>query len=250
MSQLFDRDDVFDDDYLYFYEKALDVAKSNKEAALIKKLLDLPVHSTILDAPCGTGRMANRLAMYGYKVSGVDFNKTYLKEAKVEAEENQLDVKYYHSDIRSFVSETKFDSIINWHNSFGYFDDTDNKRLLLSYYNLLKPGGKILIEQVNRDKILKLLLPGGALWTDAVVKEENMIIDRIRYSVETGRMDVVRVSLKDGKFKKKPYSFRLLTFPEIKSWLTSVGFSKIKAFDENGEDYTLDSKRMIITAEK
>jgi SAM-dependent methyltransferase len=250
MSQLFNKNEVFDEDYLYFYETALDSNKNDREASLIKSLLDLPLNSSILDAPCGTGRISNRLAKYGYNVSGVDFNKDYLKEAKIEAEENNLKVRYYNADIRSFTGMNDYDCVLNWHNSFGYFDDTDNRRLLLTFYNSLKPGGKILIEQVNRDKILKLLLPGGALWTDAVLRDGNMVIDRIRYSVDTGRMDVIRVSTKNGKLQQKPYSFRVLTLPEMKNWLTAVGFSNISAYGENGKPYTLESKRMIVIAEK
>jgi hypothetical protein len=103
---------------------------------------------------------------------------------------------------------------------------------------------------LNRDRILKLLLPGGALWTDAVFRDNNMMIDRVRYTVETGRMDVVRISLKDGKLIDKLYSFRIFTFPELKDWLLSVGFRNIQVFGEDGEPFNLDSKRMIVIAEK
>lgn len=248
MAQLFDVQDVFDLDYQYFYETVLTPEVTLKEVDVINRLLDLNANMKVLDIPCGPGRISKQLATFGCEVTGIDASKKYIDVAKIDAKSFNLPVNYICEDMRNILFSNEYDAIINWHNSIGYFDDYENRKLLISLKQALKPGGKLLIEQVNRDKILRHLLPGGALWTDAIVREDNMMIDRIRYNTETGRMDVVRVVHKDGESRKVFYSFRLFTFPEIKSWLLNAGFSHVEVFSEKGGAFTLDSKRMLIVA--
>ncbi|WP_394542840.1 class I SAM-dependent methyltransferase (plasmid) [Priestia aryabhattai] len=250
MAQLFNTDEVFNVDYEYFYETALTPEITSKEVTIIKDLLDLETNMKILDLPCGYGRIANQLAYLGCDIVGIDTNEEYLKKARLDAQSYNLSTQYLLEDMRNIMYSNEFDAVINWHNSFGYFEDDENRRLLFSVYQALKPGGKLLLEQVNRDKILRHLLPGGALWTDALLKDDNMMIDRIRYSIESGRMNVIRVITKNGKIKKVPYSFRIFTFTEIKQWLLSTGFSAVEVYGENGQKFTLDSKRMIVVAYK
>ena len=68
----FDMAGTFGDDYLYFYEESIDDAHSDADTAEILGLLDLPAGARILDAPCGHGRIARRLAAAGMEVTGVD----------------------------------------------------------------------------------------------------------------------------------------------------------------------------------
>lgn len=53
------------------------------EAALVARLVEPPAR--VLDAGCGTGRVAIRLAELGYAVVGVDLDATMLREARDEA---------------------------------------------------------------------------------------------------------------------------------------------------------------------
>src|SRR4051794_31813147 len=55
------------------------------EAAFVSGLVDPP--AKVLDAGCGTGRVAIRLAGLGYAVVGVDLDAAMLNEAREEAPE-------------------------------------------------------------------------------------------------------------------------------------------------------------------
>jgi len=55
------------------------------EAALVARLVEPPAR--VLDAGCGTGRVAIRLAELGYAVVGVDLDASMLREARDEAPE-------------------------------------------------------------------------------------------------------------------------------------------------------------------
>ena len=80
----FDLEGTFGDDYLYFYEESIDDAHSDTDTAEILGLLDLPPGSSILDAPCGHGRITRRLAAAGMQVTGVDVTPDYLERARAE----------------------------------------------------------------------------------------------------------------------------------------------------------------------
>jgi hypothetical protein len=51
--------------------------------------------------------------------------------------------------------EGQFDGIINWGGSFGYFSEAENARLVEAYVRALRPGGRLLIEQPDREYILR-----------------------------------------------------------------------------------------------
>jgi SAM-dependent methyltransferase len=58
-------------------------------------------------------------------------------------------------DLRHLDMEGQFDGIINWGGSFGYFSDAENARLVEAYVRALRPGGRLLIEQPDREYILR-----------------------------------------------------------------------------------------------
>jgi cyclopropane fatty-acyl-phospholipid synthase-like methyltransferase len=64
LSVPFDFDEVFDADYLFFYEPLFaDVTEADVHA--IWRLLKLEPDMAVLDLACGRGRIANRLAERG-----------------------------------------------------------------------------------------------------------------------------------------------------------------------------------------
>jgi SAM-dependent methyltransferase len=72
--------------------------------------------------------------------------------------------------------DQRFDRVVSWFTSFGYFDDTDNRRVLREAHRVLRPAGSLLIENNN----LVELLPR---WQPAFVTERDgpFAIDRSRF---------------------------------------------------------------------
>ena len=60
---------------------------ADDEAAAIAALLDLPPGARVLDAPCGGGRIAVRLAERSLDVTGVDISAPELEFARSVAAE-------------------------------------------------------------------------------------------------------------------------------------------------------------------
>lgn len=235
--------EVFGEDYLYFYEDLLDDELSSAQAELIWATLRLSDGDEVLDVPCGHGRIANRLAERGARVTGVDADVFFLARAREDAAERGVGVDYIHADMRELPWNERFDAVVNWFTSFGYFDDAGNRAWLESVRRTLKPGGRLAIDVHSRDVFMR---NRGA--ADVFEREGDLVVDRHRFDVESGREETERWIVRDGKVRKTEYSVRFYTFTELRSLLLDAGFSSVEGFGHDGQPLTLDSRRMIVVA--
>jgi len=146
----FDTEDVFDADYLYFFAEALE-ERALADAELIWRLLDIEPGMEVLDLACGHGRIANRLAGLGARVTGLDPTAVFLERARSDAAALGVEVEYVEGDMRELPWEESFDRVVSWFTSFGYFDDETNRAVLGGIHAALRPGGALLIECNNPD---------------------------------------------------------------------------------------------------
>ena len=77
------------------------------EAALCESLV--PVGSTVLDAGCGTGRVAIRLASRGYAVVGVDIDASMLEVARAAAPE----LRWVQADLSRLDLGQRFSLVVS-----------------------------------------------------------------------------------------------------------------------------------------
>jgi len=135
-----EREQAFDDDYLYFYAQLLTDERSEQEVDLIWRLLELEAGLEVLDLACGHGRIANRLAERGAQVTGLDATPGFLELAREDAAARGVEVDYVEADMRDPPWEGRFDRMLSWFTSFGYFDDEGNRAVLAAAFRTLKPG--------------------------------------------------------------------------------------------------------------
>jgi ubiquinone/menaquinone biosynthesis C-methylase UbiE len=234
--------EVFDDNYLYFSDVYLTPERTEKETQLIVKLFDLAPGMSVLDLGCGHGRIANRLAERGMRVTAVDANEKVLRRARRDAERMKVDVEYIAADIRALSFVNRFDCVLSWYTSFGLFDDDSNRQVLHEAHRALKPGGQLLIEHINRDLSLKNM-------QKTVVEErdgEDFMIDFITFDVMTSRSIRTRKFSRDGRVKTLRYFIRLFTITELADWMGQAGFSNVRGYGKEGEPFSLTSERMIV----
>lgn len=233
---------LFDEDYLYFYGDILS-ARQAGEIDVIWRLLGLQPGMEVLDLACGHGRIANELAARGCAVTGLDATALFIEMARKDAAERGLTVTYVHGDMRTLPWTRRFDRVVNWFTAFGYFDDDGNREVLAQVARALRPGGVFALEMNNRDFVLRRSQPSSVHERDG-----NLLIDRHRYEVPTGRMLTERLIVRDGHVRRVPFFVRYFTYTELRDWLVAAGFAAVDGYDDSGNELTLDSRRMIVVA--
>jgi len=222
MDPEFDTQDVFDVDYLYFYEPLLGDVPSDAATDRICSLGPIGDGDRVLDLACGHGRIANRLAERGATVTGLDVAPSFLGLARTDAAVRGV-----------------------WFTSFGYFDDGENRRILAGIHRSLAPGGRLLLE----------LNHGPALWAGFLPevtsrRGEDVMTDRHHYDALTGRVHTERTVVRNGKARSFRFSNRIFAVPELRDWLLTAGFRHVDAYGPDGMPLEHEARRMIVRASR
>jgi SAM-dependent methyltransferase len=242
----FDMEATFSDDYPYFYAESIDDAHSDADVAEILGLLDLPPGSRILDAPCGHGRIARRLAEAGMRVTGIDLTPAYVERARSDPLPAHGIVDYMVGDLRSLPVEGPYDAVVCWLNSFGYYDDSDCHRVLEEFHRVLGRGGKVAIDTMHHDGGVRHFTPSP----DAVVVQrgDDTMVEISTFDPVRGRMAIERTVHRDGAVRRASYFVRLPTPPEWVVWLEAAGFHDVTFRAGGGGPLELDSWELVVVA--
>ncbi|MCS1351783.1 class I SAM-dependent methyltransferase [Mechercharimyces sp. CAU 1602] len=165
----------FGEDYLLVYRHR-DQVHASKEIDAICTWMELGGGETVLDLCCGTGRHSIELAHKGLHVTGMDLSTTLLRHGRrCNQHEN---VHYVQGDMRKVpFADHSFDAVMNLFTSFGYFiEDHENSKVLTEIKRVLKPGGKFVIDFLNRYSVEKHLIPESRRQEeDTLIVEERKI---------------------------------------------------------------------------
>lgn len=221
---------------------AMPAERTEREVALIQTALDVPSGARVLDLCCGPGRHTLALARLGFKMSGLDLSEHYIKLARKQAQREKLEVAFQVGDMRKIPFRTKFDAIINIFTSFGYFDDDEeNFSVLEGVARKLKPGGKFLIDVVNRDYVVRNMTQSH--WLD---RGDILVLQDHSFDPETSRSEDRWVFLEKKSRKEFDVSIRLYALHEIVALFQRAGLSYQRAWgDFNGDPFDYASPRII-----
>jgi len=215
-------DGFFDDDYLRLWGPTLTESKSDADAEAVWHLLDLKGGARVLDAPCGFGRLAHRLAARGADVLGVDVSQRMIDEAS-----KQSGARFLRHDLRLPLAEQGFDAAYNVFSSIGYAGEEGDRRVFATVHGALRPGARFLVETRHRDDVVrevhKELRWAGKL-ADGTVMFEMLNFDPV-----TGVVDTAWHYSGPSGAGSKPASFRVYSVTELISLLASCGFRFVSA---------------------
>ena len=219
----FEFEGVFDEDYLYFYEGFL-AERTPEEVERIVELLELEPGAGILDCPCGHGRISNALAERGFRVTGLDTTEVFLERAREDAAARGVEVEYLHGDMRELPWRERFDGLVNWFTSFGYFSDEENKAVLRGFHDALRHEGRLVLETQNVSRIMLAPQPIHVVGE----RDGDLMIDRWELDAENARFLTERLVMRGGRARKAHFSVRWFTPPELRSWLEEAGFENVR----------------------
>ena len=241
---------VFNEDYFRTLPQNLH-QQTLREVDFVVDRLGVEPGGRVLDLCCGFGRHTMLMAKRGFDMVGLDLSLTLLQKALAEAQRRGLSIKFVHGDMRKLSFQSVFDGIFNVQTSFGYFNDQTNFRVLQGILRALKPGGRFLIETINRDFVCEDL-PMRIWWEGT----ECLILEEVDYDFKVGVLKVKRSFVFEDTSRdpwEQNISIRLYAPHELRQLLTRAGFD----FVELSGDYALPgaffggtSRRSIIVAER
>jgi SAM-dependent methyltransferase len=200
--------------------------------------------SAVLDLGCGPGRHALPLAAQGYPVTAVDTSPALL--AQLDSRRGELPVETVEADMRAFARPDAFDLALVMWTSFGYFEDEeDHRRVLANIRASLTDTGRLILDLVGLEYLCRTLEPVHLTEYDdgRILVERPLLIDGMR------RLDNEWLLIDGERVERKTFSHRVWSAGEITTLLERCGFTVHGLYGGyEGQDYDLDSERMIVLA--
>ena len=148
--------------------------------------------------------------------------------------------------MRALPWRDRFDAALIWYTTFGYFDGAGNENVVQQAASAVRPGGRLLIEQINRAALLRQDLPVSF----AIQRGGDLLIDLVSYDLRTDRTHTERITVREGRVRRATFSVRLYGFAEFTRLLRAAGFATVEAFGRDGEALELYGRRLIVLAAK
>ncbi|MCG8460789.1 MAG: class I SAM-dependent methyltransferase [Holophagales bacterium] len=141
----------FGQEYLDLYAHR-DSDEAEQHVDFVVQHLEGPAPRRVLDLACGAGRHTGALSRRGYPAVGVDLSLTLLAHPPRQP-------RSVAGDMRCLpFRDASFDWVLNFFTSFGYFErERENFRVLEEIVRLLSPGGRFLIDFLNRERVIQEL---------------------------------------------------------------------------------------------
>jgi len=219
-------EEVFDEDFLRTLPFMTE-EQTAREVRFIREALSPPAGGEILDIACGYGRHALELAHQGLRVTGLDLSLPMLIRAADHAQKRGLSVNFVHADMREMSYSGQFDAAYCVLSSFGYFDEETNLRVASCICKALKPGGRFLIDIINRDYIVRDL-PSRVWWEG----DGCVVLEEVDFNYHTSRVLIRRsVAFGNGRQVEQDLSLRAYSLHELGKLLRQAG---LRVLDVSG----------------
>jgi SAM-dependent methyltransferase len=243
-------EELFNRDYDRIYFPTFTPEKNSAEVDFIVSTLSIPKGGRVLDLACGHGRHAIELAQRGFEITGIDLSPRFIEMAIQSARSKGLpNVEFLIGDMRQTHFVTRFDAAFSYFTSFGYFSDAENKGVLETVARALVPGGRFLIETVNRDWTIHKVENQPRRWDE--IEPEFFLLEDIGFNAHTSRIHTKRIIFDHGERRNVEYDIKLYTHAELEDMLEDAGFKVVATYgNKDSSPYAVSSPRMIIIAKK
>lgn len=239
----------FDEDYLTIYRPMFSEEVTTRETEFIESALALQAGVKLLDLACGFGRHAIGMAKRGYDVTGLDFNAHYLEIAEADAKAAGVKVSWEQGDMRTLPYEAEFDAVYSYFTSFGYFSDDENEQVIEGVARALKPGGRFLLDVMNRDWIVRHHT--HRVWNQR--ENGTLLMEETSFDLRRSRVIARQIHMAEdgGTRLEKSYDLRAYTCAEL-TWLMHRHGLEVREVwgGIDRREYTTDSRRLVLLADR
>jgi ubiquinone/menaquinone biosynthesis C-methylase UbiE len=238
-------DALFTEFYLRAYASDERDAQAEGQALAAARLAGGEPGVDLLDAPCGFGRHSIPLARAGYRVVGVDRSQALLDEAKSRAGD-QDGPELVHADYRELpFADASFDVALNLYSSIGYLGDEEDTRALTEIGRVLRPGGRLVIETMHRDR---LVTTGSDRYWE-LLGEGRLVVTQTTFDHAAGVAQTTQTLIDAGNEREsRTWSIRVYTATELIAMLDRAGFAEAKCYGDLEGAPLAASTRLVIVA--
>ncbi|MFP4322817.1 MAG: class I SAM-dependent methyltransferase [Anaerolineales bacterium] len=233
-------------------------ATLEREGMLLRRWFKDRDITTVLDASCGTGTQAIALAQIGYRVLASDPSSGMLEQAQRNAATYDLSdrIRFLQAgflDIAQMVdAEGGLDAILTKGDAFPHLTtDAEIETTLHGFYNLLRPGGTLLIGMRDFEPLIHdrpRFLP-RYVHDPAEAGSEQIIVFEIwdwdegpPLTVTVNHFIVSGTDDDDYRTQRYPVKYRALTADEVQVVLLEAGFNNIEIIHDRAELVILGTK--------
>ncbi|MFZ1730731.1 MAG: class I SAM-dependent methyltransferase [Bacteroidota bacterium] len=155
---------------------------------LSSMLMRFPARRAI-DLGCGTGVHAIALAQMGVKVTGVDISNGMLDQARTNAENTGLNVRFKKGDFLTPITKTRFDLLLCLGNSLPHIASRDELTKVFKHWRqLCARDGVLIIQLLNyervlekRERIVNIRRDGD----DTIIRFYDFLDDALQFNILT-----------------------------------------------------------------
>jgi SAM-dependent methyltransferase len=239
-------DALFSDFYLRAYAADQRQDEADAQALGAARLAGCAEGADVLDVPCGFGRHSIPLARAGYRVIGVDRSETLLAEARRRAGGERWP-KLKQADYRELpFADGSFDAAVNLFTSLGYLGDEEDVRVLAEIGRVLRPGGRLVVETLDRDRLVRIFREQD--WR--LMGEGRVLLEQRTFDAAAGVVQTTQTLIDgSGERDSRSYTVRVYSATELIGMLERAGYGEIRCYgDLDGAPFTLDSRLVLVAS--
>jgi ubiquinone/menaquinone biosynthesis C-methylase UbiE len=236
-------DAFFSEFYLRAYAADERDAEAGAQALAAARLAGCPDGGDLLDVPCGFGRHSIPLAEAGYRVTGVDRSQALIDEARRRGDKPE----FTQADYRELpFADASFDAALNLFTSLGFLGDEEDVRALTEFRRVLRPDGRLLIETMHRDKLVRL----GHDKNWQLLGEGRLLVEQSTFDPASGIAQTTQTLIEGGgERESRTWSLRVYSATELLAMIDRAGFSAARCLgDLDGGPFGVDSRLVIVAA--
>lgn len=186
----------------------------------------------VLDVACGTGAYSRALARTGFAVTGIDLDAAMIDQARVKAQADGLSIAFETGDMRDLSAFGDYGGVICLGNSIPHLLSAGEIQLALGQMQAaLAPGGVIVLQVVNFDRMLAKKLPSlpEIRDTEGTLRFRRFYDYRADGLIDFRTELILRTNGSEQVFHNT-VPLRPILAEELKTWLESLGFDQIEVW--------------------
>ncbi|NTW70927.1 MAG: class I SAM-dependent methyltransferase [Eubacteriaceae bacterium] len=202
----------------------------------------------LLDIACGTGGYSVSLAKKGYIMTAVDLDSSMVEALKKKSRENSLPIKVATANMLNLESSIggNYDTAFCIGNSIVHLNSNDAiLEFLTGVKKLLKPQGKLILQVINYDRILKYDVKSLPTIEN---KSAGLTFQRLyRYDQKENRIYFRTIlNVEEVQIENEIPLFPLRS-DDLRRLLTDAGFSRIDFMgDFTGKNFDKDNSFLLV----